>query len=170
MTFITWACLRCVQKLVTILGPQNPTQRSCASKTKEQWQQIERKGIIKKIEPKILLLVSCVCISQLGGASVEELGEALVLHAALHELLLVQRPVLVEVQRREHLVGSLHRRLLQTLDTWTLDIIIIFTSTRYGIGMLPPAAACRIYRCQNLGTQTKHLTQWISLFLNISFL
>ena len=25
MTFITWACLRCVQKLATILGPQNPT-------------------------------------------------------------------------------------------------------------------------------------------------
>ena len=29
MTFITWACLRCVQELATILGPQNPTQRSC---------------------------------------------------------------------------------------------------------------------------------------------
>ena len=90
---------------------------SSTSETKEQLHQIERRGIIKKIEPKILLLVSCVCISQLGGASVEKLGEALVLHAALHELLLVQRPVLVEVQRREHLVGSLHRRLLQTLDT-----------------------------------------------------
>ena len=30
MTFITWACLRCVQELATILGPQIPTQRSCA--------------------------------------------------------------------------------------------------------------------------------------------
>ena len=29
MTFITWACLRCEQELATILGPQNPTQRSC---------------------------------------------------------------------------------------------------------------------------------------------
>ena len=29
MTFITWACLRCVQELATILGPQNPTQRNC---------------------------------------------------------------------------------------------------------------------------------------------
>ena len=29
MTFITWACLRCVQELATISGPQNPTQRSC---------------------------------------------------------------------------------------------------------------------------------------------
>ena len=29
MTFITWACLRCVQELATILGAQNPTQRSC---------------------------------------------------------------------------------------------------------------------------------------------
>ena len=29
MTFITWACLRCVQELATILGPENPTQRSC---------------------------------------------------------------------------------------------------------------------------------------------
>ena len=29
MTFITWTCLRCVQELATILGPQNPTQRSC---------------------------------------------------------------------------------------------------------------------------------------------
>ena len=29
MTFITWPCLRCVQELATILGPQNPTQRSC---------------------------------------------------------------------------------------------------------------------------------------------
>ena len=29
MTFITWACLRCVQELATILGPQNPTQKSC---------------------------------------------------------------------------------------------------------------------------------------------
>ena len=28
MTFITWACLRCVQELATILGPQNPTQRA----------------------------------------------------------------------------------------------------------------------------------------------
>ena len=31
MTFITWTCLRCVQELATILGPQNPTQRSCVS-------------------------------------------------------------------------------------------------------------------------------------------
>ena len=30
MTFITWACLRCVQELVTILGPENPTQRRSA--------------------------------------------------------------------------------------------------------------------------------------------
>ena len=29
MTFITWACLRCVQELTTILGPQNRTQGSC---------------------------------------------------------------------------------------------------------------------------------------------
>ena len=29
MTLITWACLRCVQELATILGPENPTQRSC---------------------------------------------------------------------------------------------------------------------------------------------
>ena len=29
MTFITWACVRCVQELATILGSQNPTQRSC---------------------------------------------------------------------------------------------------------------------------------------------
>ena len=29
MTFSTWTCLRCVQELATILGPQNPTQRSC---------------------------------------------------------------------------------------------------------------------------------------------
>ena len=29
MIFITWACLRCVQELATILGPQNPAQRSC---------------------------------------------------------------------------------------------------------------------------------------------
>ena len=33
MTFITWACLRCVQELATILGPQNPTQRSCVRDT-----------------------------------------------------------------------------------------------------------------------------------------
>ena len=30
MTFITWACLRCVQELTTILGPQNRTQGRCA--------------------------------------------------------------------------------------------------------------------------------------------
>ena len=29
MTFITWACLRYVQELTTILGPQNRTQGSC---------------------------------------------------------------------------------------------------------------------------------------------
>jgi len=29
MTIITWACLRYVQELATILGPQTPTQRSC---------------------------------------------------------------------------------------------------------------------------------------------
>ena len=31
MTFITWACLTCVQELANILGPQNPTQRSCVT-------------------------------------------------------------------------------------------------------------------------------------------
>ena len=30
MTFIKWACLRYVQELTTILGPQNRTQGSCA--------------------------------------------------------------------------------------------------------------------------------------------
>ena len=29
MTLITWACLRYVQELATILGPQNRTQGSC---------------------------------------------------------------------------------------------------------------------------------------------
>ena len=29
MTFITWACLRYVQELTTILGPQNHTQGHC---------------------------------------------------------------------------------------------------------------------------------------------
>ena len=29
MSLITWACLRCVQELTTILGPQNHTQGSC---------------------------------------------------------------------------------------------------------------------------------------------
>ena len=29
MSLITWACLRCVQELTTILGPQNRTQGSC---------------------------------------------------------------------------------------------------------------------------------------------
>ena len=29
MIFITWTCPRCVQELATILGPENPTQRSC---------------------------------------------------------------------------------------------------------------------------------------------
>ena len=29
MTLITWACLKCVQELTTILGPQNRTQGSC---------------------------------------------------------------------------------------------------------------------------------------------
>ena len=70
--------------------------------------------MINGIETKVLYLVSRVRLSQLGGAGVEELGEALVLHAALHELLLVQRPVLVQVKRSEHFVGPLHRSLLQT--------------------------------------------------------
>ena len=30
MSLITWACLRYVQELATILGPQNHTQGSCA--------------------------------------------------------------------------------------------------------------------------------------------
>ena len=30
MTLITWECLRYVQELATILGPQNHTQGSCA--------------------------------------------------------------------------------------------------------------------------------------------
>ena len=29
MTLITWECLRCVQELATIFGPQNRTQGSC---------------------------------------------------------------------------------------------------------------------------------------------
>ena len=29
MTFSTWACLRCVQELATILGPQNRIQGNC---------------------------------------------------------------------------------------------------------------------------------------------
>ena len=29
MSLITWACLRYVQELTTILGPQNRTQGSC---------------------------------------------------------------------------------------------------------------------------------------------
>ena len=29
MTFMTWACLRYVQELTTILGPRNRTQGSC---------------------------------------------------------------------------------------------------------------------------------------------
>ena len=33
MSLITWACLRCVQELTTILGPQNRTQGSC----EQQW-------------------------------------------------------------------------------------------------------------------------------------
>ena len=33
MTFITWACLRYVQELTTILGPQNRTQGSCELQT-----------------------------------------------------------------------------------------------------------------------------------------
>ena len=70
--------------------------------------------MINGIESKVLYLVSRVRLSQLGGTSVEELGEALVLHAALHELLLVQRPVLVQVKRSEHFVGPLHSSLLQT--------------------------------------------------------
>ena len=36
MTFITWTCLRCVQELATILGLQNPTQRSCALHPQQQ--------------------------------------------------------------------------------------------------------------------------------------
>ena len=30
MTLITWTCLRYVQEMATILGPQNRTQGSCA--------------------------------------------------------------------------------------------------------------------------------------------
>ena len=73
--------------------------------------------MIDGIETKVLFLVPRVRLSQLGGAGVEELGEALVLHAALHELLLVQRPVLVQVKRSEHFVGPLHSSLLQT-EIW----------------------------------------------------
>ena len=73
--------------------------------------------MINGIETKVLFLVPRVRLSQLGGAGVEELGEALVLHAALHELLLVQRPVLVQVKRSEHFVGPLHSSLLKT-EIW----------------------------------------------------
>ena len=34
MSLITWECLRCVQELTTILGPQNPTQGSCVDTNK----------------------------------------------------------------------------------------------------------------------------------------
>ena len=40
MTFITWTCLRCVQELATILGPQNPTQRSCGHVTERDIQNL----------------------------------------------------------------------------------------------------------------------------------
>ena len=38
MTFITWACIRYVQELTTILGPQNRTQGSCDVYYELSWQ------------------------------------------------------------------------------------------------------------------------------------
>ena len=37
MSLITWACLRYVQELATILGPQNRTQGSCVLKVCQKY-------------------------------------------------------------------------------------------------------------------------------------
>ena len=49
MTFITWACLRCVQELATILGPQNPTQRSCVHESNDVVDSSSRKRLSRVI-------------------------------------------------------------------------------------------------------------------------
>ena len=61
----------------------------------------------------LLLLVKVDVL--LPGAGVEQLRQPLVVHAAVHKLLLIQGPVIIHVQLLKHSVGSLNGSLLQII-------------------------------------------------------
>ena len=64
----------------------------------------------------VLLLLLLVEVDVLlPRAGVEELRQPLVVHAAVHKLLLIQGPVIIHVQLLKHSVGSLHSSLLHII-------------------------------------------------------
>ena len=73
MSLITWACLRCVQELTTILGPQNRTQGSCVLCFVNFG--IERFSLLNRRISNILLCSSprFLQLEQSGGGPDEEL-------------------------------------------------------------------------------------------------
>ena len=56
MSLITWECLRCVQELTTISGPQNRIQGSCEPLLSEPqlWQHYDLLIALTRIQPAII--------------------------------------------------------------------------------------------------------------------
>ena len=109
MTFITWTCLRCVQELATISGPQNPTQRSC-----------DKYFIVVANISDFLVLCFVFCsfnfiyfFSELGTSCVD----------TSKQNLLVEKTFTVKIQNKEQNPKSLR---LKTLLTFAKDSSLHF--------------------------------------------
>ena len=65
------------------------------------------------IQCLVLLLLFLLEVDVLlAGPGVEELRQPLVVHTAVHKLLLVQGPIIIHVKLLKHRVGPLNRSLL----------------------------------------------------------
>ena len=72
----------------------------------------------------------------LAGPGVEELGQPLVVHAAVHKLLLVQRPVIIHVKLLKHRVCSLNGSFLNNSSFKTRAKVANESFMRHGFWQL----------------------------------